>query len=424
MRFLFLIFSIFGLSMMKLLVQANDLNINPTKAVGTQIDKIEINPFITGGILNRIDNILLDIKCKTGFWFIFTNYLREFFGGTNLKKIFDVMIRDFLSLKEGLINNPLSFENVSVELRELEAIALNKVETISSLDLKIKEIIKEKHINGILNLIKRTIDESRHNLLKMYIEIKSKNMENLPYYFKRGYLSLILKSKSFEELPLINQSEQEMAEWSLRSKEEQGKYEVNAVISIIESGIGAGMSMFHPQSKGLIYAFNKNVSLRIHICYLSNNVKQFEQIYLYSLFMRVISKFYYVLNGIVSAQILEVGSFPDAVELLYLWILRSEIIVPFMERINANTKIYGDNEDQKTVNKLLSQTLHVFWELDKRYIIEDRIRSLKDSFTHEVVLSKIMELPQAYFVQSSNGALFYQIHISSKNYLQDKLKRL
>lgn len=47
-----------------------------------------------------------------------------------------------------------------------------------------------------------------------------------------------------------------MAEWSLRSKEEQGKYvlqinllleffkEVNAVISIIESGIGAGMSMF------------------------------------------------------------------------------------------------------------------------------------------------------------------------------------
>ena len=135
---------------------------------------------------------------------------------------------------------------------------------------------------------------------------------------------------------------------------------------------------------------NQNLNLQN----LTNSAKQFEQNYLYMKFAQVLLKFHDILNKLVSAKILEDDNFPDAGEMFFAWILRSDVIVPYIERINGNSglKIFEDNQRQD-IQHLLSQTLHVFWELNKRYKIQDKVNNMLGTFTHNVVLLKTMELP-------------------------------
>uniref|UniRef100_A0A1I8BAZ4 Secreted protein n=1 Tax=Meloidogyne hapla TaxID=6305 RepID=A0A1I8BAZ4_MELHA len=395
----------------------------------------EKNFFVMGDILERIDNILLDIKRKTGFWFIFTSYVREFFGRTNLKKIFDALVMDLRKLKENLGKSPTIFEDNRVELKQLDAFGLNRLgkngegiksrtlddfraiinplvsdikmqfiigqtitikefvridkkleEAILYLDLKSKQIINVKHINGILDLIERNVVEARQNLMGKYKEMKSNNLEGLPLRFRRGYLDQLLKSKNLEDFPLISISDDEMNVWRARAKEEGGRYavrikillkffeKINYAISLIEHGIESGMRS----------------------PFLSDSIKHFEQNYLYMKFAQVLLEFHYIINRLVSAKILDDDSFPDAGDMLYAWTIRSEVIVPYLERINGNTvmKIFRGNRGKILIQELLSQTLHVFWELNKRYKIREMMESMLGTFTHDVVLSKAMELPQ------------------------------
>jgi len=112
-------------------------------------------------------------------------------------------------------------------------------------------------------------------------------------------------------------------------------------------------------------------------------------------FAQVLLKFHDILNKLVSSKILEDDNFPDTGEMLYAWILRSDIIVPYIERINGNSelKTFEDNQKQDDIQRLLSQTLHVFWELNKRYKIQEKVNNMLGTFTHDVVLLKTMELP-------------------------------
>nr|CAD2179411.1 unnamed protein product [Meloidogyne enterolobii] len=307
MRLTFIIlFKIFVLiyadSLKQLFDQPREVTIISTKNAEIRVISNKQNFFVMGGILGRIDDLLLDIKRKTGFWFIFKNYVREFFGGTNLKKILDAMMMDLLKLKENLRKSPPHYKNIRIELGQLDEFGLNRlgkngegiksrtldnfraiinplvsdikmqliigqsitikefgkineklVEAISDLKDKSKKIINEKNIKGILGLIGRNITEARLNLSSRYKEIKSKRMEALPLRFRRGYLDQILKSNNIDEVQLIKLSNDEMNIWRARAKEDKGRYsdrikillkffkQINDAISLIEAGIETAM---------------------------------------------------------------------------------------------------------------------------------------------------------------------------------------
>uniref|UniRef100_A0A915N7Y2 Uncharacterized protein n=1 Tax=Meloidogyne javanica TaxID=6303 RepID=A0A915N7Y2_MELJA len=241
----------------------------------------------------------------------------------------------------------------SITIEEFGKINEKLVEAISDLKDKSKKIINEGNIKGILGLIGRNIVEARLNLSSRYKEIKSKRMEALPLRFRQ----------------------------------------INDAISLIEAGIETAMKSPGTSNKGLRYAL-KEYNLTI-------SVKQFEQNYLYMKFAQVLLKFHDILNKIVSAKILEDDNFPDTGEMLYAWILRSDVIVPYIERINGNSelKTFEDNQKQDDIQRLLSQTLH------------EKVNNMLGTFTHDVVLLKTMELPHVDQMPIGNGAIFYQMYI-------------